>query len=315
MLPTKQGAIRLFRLFGIDVFLHWSWFIVAIYRFQMLAAEGGYRMPVFYALEILGLFAIVTMHEFGHSLACRQVGGRADQIVLWPFGGVAYVAPPERPGAQLWSIAAGPLVNVVLVPVLWLACAAYGVSPGMALGSETYFVPDAGRFLSAMFVTNFALLVFNILPIFPLDGGQILRSILWFPLGRAKSLLIAAAIGFVGVLGMGCLALYMQSIWFGLLTFFVFSQCRNGWKAARAMMALEAAPRREEFACPRCHVSPPSGPIWRCQRCREPFDTFANNGICPHCHAHYAEAQCTSCGQWSPVESWRVFNRAVRMSP
>jgi Zn-dependent protease len=56
-------------------------------------------------------------HEFGHALACRQVGGQADLIVLWPLGGVAYVSPPPRPGALLWRIAAGPLVNVLLVPV------------------------------------------------------------------------------------------------------------------------------------------------------------------------------------------------------
>jgi hypothetical protein len=63
-------------------------------------------------------FLIVTLHEFGHALACRQVGGQANQIVLWPLGGVAYVDPPPRPGATLWSIAAGPLVNVVLLPIL-----------------------------------------------------------------------------------------------------------------------------------------------------------------------------------------------------
>ena len=80
------------------------------------------------ALEYLALFAIVLLHEFGHALACRQVGGRAEQIVLWPLGGVAYVDPPQRPGATLWSIAAGPLVNVVLAPLLigsyWLAARA-----------------------------------------------------------------------------------------------------------------------------------------------------------------------------------------------
>ena len=61
-------------------------------------------------------FLIVLLHEFGHALACRQVGGTANQIVLWPLGGVAYVNPPQRPGATLWSIAAGPLVNVALLP-------------------------------------------------------------------------------------------------------------------------------------------------------------------------------------------------------
>ena len=82
------------------------------------AAAGGYSSLVWNVLEYLALFAIVLLHEFGHALACRQVGGKANQIVLWPLGGVAYVAPPPRPGATLWSIAAGPLVNVALAPVL-----------------------------------------------------------------------------------------------------------------------------------------------------------------------------------------------------
>ena len=68
-------------------------------------------------LECLALFLIVLIHEFGHQLACRQVGGKTHDIILWPLGGVAYVSPPQRPGAQLWSIAAGPLVNVVLFPM------------------------------------------------------------------------------------------------------------------------------------------------------------------------------------------------------
>ena len=95
------------------MFLHWSWFLVAVYEIQGRA--GRYSSITWNVLEYLALFLIVLLHEFGHSLACRQVGGRANQIVLWPLGGVAYVDPPPRPGATLWSIAAGPLVNVVLL--------------------------------------------------------------------------------------------------------------------------------------------------------------------------------------------------------
>lgn len=69
--------------------------------------------------EYLALFGIVLLHEFGHALACRQVGGKAERVVLWPLGGIALVQPPPRPGALLWSIAAGPLVNLVLVPLTW----------------------------------------------------------------------------------------------------------------------------------------------------------------------------------------------------
>src|SRR5947208_2872937 len=116
MTPTRKGSFRLFHFAGVDVFLHWSWFIVAIYEIQTRPKE--YSSPLWPVLEYLSLFVIVLMHEFGHALACRQVGGQANQIVLWPLGGVAYVTPPPRPGATLWSIAAGPLVNVALAPIL-----------------------------------------------------------------------------------------------------------------------------------------------------------------------------------------------------
>jgi Zn-dependent protease len=111
----RQGSIHLFRLAGVDLYLHWSWFLVAFYEIQ--SRDGRYTSIAWSVLEYLTLFLIVLMHEFGHAMACRQVGGTADQILLWPFGGVAYVRPPQRPGATLWSIAAGPLVNVALLPV------------------------------------------------------------------------------------------------------------------------------------------------------------------------------------------------------
>ena len=64
------------------------------------------------------MFGIVLLHEFGHVLACRSVGGQANEIMLWPFGGVAFVKPPPRPAATLWNVVAGPAVNVLLVPVI-----------------------------------------------------------------------------------------------------------------------------------------------------------------------------------------------------
>src|SRR5580700_3450395 len=176
-MPTgRQGSIRLFRFDGIDVFLHWSWFLVA--AFEISNRTRHYSSLGWALLEYLALFVIVMLHEFGHALACRQVGGTANQIVLWPLGGVAYVNPPPRPGATLWSIAAGPLVNVGLVPVLSLL----GVWKRSLGWAET--MPNAHAFLRAVWVINLSLLIFNMLPIYPLDGGQILRSLLWYPLGR-----------------------------------------------------------------------------------------------------------------------------------
>jgi len=104
MTPTRQGSIRLFRFAGIDVYLHWLWFLAAYYLIKVYAP--AYTSLLWPVLECLALFGIVLLHEFGHALACRQVGGQANLIVLWPLGGVAYVAPPQRPGATLWSLAA-----------------------------------------------------------------------------------------------------------------------------------------------------------------------------------------------------------------
>lgn len=99
-MPSRtQGSIRLFRFAGIDVFLHWSWFVVAV--IEINARSGHYSSIAWNVLEYLSLFVIVTMHEFGHAFACRQVGGTANLIMLWPLGGVAYVDPPQRPGATL----------------------------------------------------------------------------------------------------------------------------------------------------------------------------------------------------------------------
>src|SRR6266513_2528996 len=149
---SRQGTIRLFRFSGIDVFLHWSWFLVA--AFELSNRNGSYSTRGWNVLEYLALFGIVLVHEFGHALACRQVGGVANQIVLWPLGGVAYVDPPQRPGATLWSIAAGPLVNVVLVPVLF----ALGLLSRSSLGT----FPNVYVFLHAVWVTNLVLLFFNL---------------------------------------------------------------------------------------------------------------------------------------------------------
>src|SRR6185369_417310 len=150
-MPSAKGTIRLFQLFGITVFLHWSWFLVAVYEIQR---QETYSSIVWNVLEYVAVFAIVTMHEFGHALACRSVGGRAEQIVLWPLGGVAYVNPPVRPGAVLWSIAAGPLVNVVLVPITVMIAIAANL-PGSPLGE------DARWLFTVIAYTNAALLFFN----------------------------------------------------------------------------------------------------------------------------------------------------------
>jgi Zn-dependent protease len=296
MPSSGQGSIRLFRFSGIDVFLHWSWFLVAAYEIQ--TRKGNYSSVTWNVLEYLALFLIVMIHEFGHALACRQVGGRADRIVLWPLGGVAYVDPPPRPGATLWSIAAGPLVNVVLLPIFY-ALVTLGGSSGWA---DT--MPDFYALLVAVQFINKWLLIFNILPIYPLDGGQILRSLLWFVLGRARSLIVATVLGLVGVAGFIGLALWRRDVWLGAIAVFMLMNCWSGLQHARALLRFAKLPRRDGFACPRCKTPPPVGDYWQCGKCGQPFDTFQNHATCPHCSTQFDQTKCLDCGALSPMNDW-----------
>ena len=259
---------------------------------------GRYTSLAWNVLEYLALFAIVLLHEFGHALACRQVGGTADRIMLWPLGGVAYVNPPPRPGATLWSLAAGPLVNVVLLPIL-------GVALAMSrwLG-WAYTMPDASRFIWMVLSINIVLLVFNILPIYPLDGGQILRSLLWFALGRARSLMVATVLGFVGAAAFVCLALWLRSFWSLLIAGFLLLNCWGGLQRARIMLRNEKLPRRGGFACPNCRSAPMLGDHWKCAQCGQAFDTFARGAVCPNCGAQYPNTMCSECQQMHPMGEW-----------
>jgi Zn-dependent protease len=292
----RQGSIHLFRLAGVDVFLHWSWFLVAV--FEINSRAGRYSSITWNILEYLALFLIVLMHEFGHALACRQVGGIADHIVLWPLGGVAYVNPPPRPGATLWSIAAGPLVNVALIPVFGGLLAAAS-SAGWASTN-----PNAVQLLFMVGQINRWLLIFNILPIFPLDGGQILRALLWFPLGRARSLMIATSIGLLGVAAFFYFAFRSGSIWIGAIAVFMLLNCWAGLKHSLMLLKLAKIPRRGGFECPWCKAGPPIGEFWTCPNCHTKFDTFVTQGVCPSCATRFPVAQCLDCGRASPIGDW-----------
>jgi Zn-dependent protease len=245
------GTIRLFKFSGIQVYLHFSWFLVAAYQYSR--RMGAYESPIWAAWEYVALFAIVLIHEFGHALACRQTGGVADRIVLWPLGGIAFVNPPRRPGAMLWSIAAGPLVNVILLPILYVAL--------LVFGNAMDAVPtDFGRFVSQVFGINLVLLIFNMLPIYPLDGGQILRSLLWFPLGEIRSLQIASVIGLIGSVALAGVSLFfgMDIFWTAIMALFLISRAIAGWQYAKALIQEEEANRAARLIPT---VPPPERPV------------------------------------------------------
>jgi len=238
-MTISNGSLQLFRLFGITVYVHWSWLIVAAIALQIRA--NIYDARFWNVLEYLSLFGIVLMHEFGHSLACKSVGGKAEKIMLWPLGGIAFVSPPMRPGALLWSIFAGPLVNIILLPVT-LAASFYleAAHPGA----------DFTTFVMMIAKINLVLLVFNMIPIYPLDGGQVLHALLWFPLGYTKSLRISAIIGIIGAVGLGVLFYKLE---FGPFSFvivaFIALQAWNGLRLAQFLSKNpEAAMQLEQQA-------------------------------------------------------------------
>jgi Zn-dependent protease/ribosomal protein L37AE/L43A len=271
---------------------------VAIFEIQNRARS--YSSLFWNVLEYLTLFLIVLLHEFGHSLACRQVGGKANQIILWPMGGIAFVSPPPRPAATLWSIAAGPLVNVALLPLLSLLW--YGAA---LLGWEASF-PDGYAFVRTIWGINLGLAIFNLLPIYPLDGGQILQALLWFFLGRARSLMVASIIGMAGVVGLLVVAVLNGSFWIGFIAVFILINCWGGLMRARSLARMAEGARHQNYACPSCHVAPPVGALWRCSQCQQLFDTFASQAVCPQCGTGYAVTHCPECGVARPISEWQT---------
>jgi Zn-dependent protease len=197
----NQG-ISLGRWFGITVVIHWLFLLWAA---NELFTRSG-RLPLWFnVMYIVLLFGTVLVHEFGHALSCKAMGGEANHIVLWPLGGIAFVQPPMNPTAWLVTTACGPLVNAILWPTFW-AINTY-VLPRVELPPTTASL----MLINACFLMeliNKGLLLFNLIPAYPMDGGRLLQEILWFIVGYGRSLMIAGMVGTVAggsfiVLGLG----------------------------------------------------------------------------------------------------------------
>lgn len=298
MAQSTSGSLRIGRVAGIDVYVHWTWALMGYFEIMHRSRVGpfAYESGVWNAVEFLSLFGIVLLHEFGHALACRSVGGRANRVVLWLLGGAAFVQPPPRPGALLWSIAAGPLVNLILFPIL-LGCAFLSAR---LVGKEE----DLTRFLVVMTTLDVILFVFNILPIYPLDGGQILHALLWFIIGRVKSLVVASAIGLVCGVAVVVVALLTSDFWLLLIAGFVALQCVGGFQQARLLSRMLSGPRHDWAHCPKCGEAPFKGPIWACDQCRTRFDAFEHQAVCPGCKNPFPTTMCPSCHARNPIALW-----------
>lgn len=233
-------SVRMGRFFGIEVRVHvvLLLFILAELFRSLGAADEADAAPLdtFWTIIWLGgLFAIVLLHEFGHVFACRSTGGDADEILMWPLGGLAFCAPPHRWRAHAWTVIGGPLVNVVIAIVL-------GVVLGIATGSwwrvaiPVPFTPipylESAWLQGVMIVAwaNMILLVFNLLPMFPLDGGRLLASLLWPKLGYVRSMRISLRIGYIAAICLGLVAILTSNLMLGAVAIFGGITCYHTHK-------------------------------------------------------------------------------------
>lgn len=204
-------AVPLYRAWGIQVKIHLIFIIMIIARL-IWSIPQDQMGPVEVLMAMGGLFILVLLHEYGHCFACRYVGGTADQILMWPLGGLAFCSPPHHWRPDLTTTIGGPAVNVVLWPVFALMLLA--VLPGANVVQALIFNPfDPGLALGGvrladgtqpfwlvglwwLYYMNIVLLGLNVLvPMYPMDGGRIMQALLWRKMGYQAATSLSAKIG------------------------------------------------------------------------------------------------------------------------
>lgn len=213
-------AFPLFRVAGIRVRIH-LFFVIYIAIELVRSMDGTHLGLLFSAMRLATLFTLVLLHEFGHCIACRKVGGEADDILMWPLGGLAMCRPPHNPRAALITTVGGPAVNLALMPIFAIILFLLGtprdvylfnpLHPYAGVGGLTAssnFLLYAKFAVFSAHVMNFYLFAFNVfLPMFPMDSGRIVQELLWFRLGYRRSMQIAVNLGLAGAVIVGVAAL------------------------------------------------------------------------------------------------------------
>ena len=225
-----HGSFPLFTLIGIRVRAH---AFMAVYAALVLVFGLGFGFTWQDRVEnVVVLFGVVLLHEFGHCLAARWVGGTAEDIVIHPLGGLALARPPRRPLPTFITVAAGPAVNVLIC----LTC-------GLLLWSVTGWTPsvnplrlpppphvvffwfDVTRYAFWVYVVSLQLLFFNLLPIFPLDGGQMAQTAFWPWIGYYRSMLYSCVVGMVAGVLVVMVGIASRDLFFAALGAMGFVYC------------------------------------------------------------------------------------------
>lgn len=221
------SSIHVGTFLGIRLFIHPTFWVLPL---VFLLNQGGVATLLDIGFELALLFAVFTcvvLHEYGHAIAAKAFGIQTRDITLYPIGGVARLERiSEVPYEELVISMAGPLVNLVIAIILspvWLF-------PQMSMNNLPWNGPLEGLgwgelalvFIRFLVVSNLVLLLFNLLPIFPMDGGRVLRALLSLRLGFNKATLLAVKVGNIGAILIGFLAIFSGNFMLGVLALFVF---------------------------------------------------------------------------------------------
>jgi Zn-dependent protease/CBS domain-containing protein len=190
------SSFKIGRAFGIDLKVHWTFFLLlAFFAFVSYQRTGSLANALITALIIVALFVCVVLHEYGHSLVAQRLGIEIHDITLLPIGGVARLKSlPTRPMDEVKIAIAGPLVNVVLAPIFFGVALLLGSSP-LDAANILQGGNSLGQIFAYLGLINVALVVFNLIPAFPMDGGRVLRGLLATRLGPVRATDISSAIG------------------------------------------------------------------------------------------------------------------------
>jgi Zn-dependent protease len=216
--------------------VHVSFVLLLAFEAWVWREQGIEGMLFGMGLTLL-LFTCVILHELGHALAARSVGIPVTEILLLPIGGIAFLSRlPRKPLHELWIAAAGPLVNVaialVLAPFAWQADFTFSLpAPGTALSWQTVIL--------AMFTANVMLVLFNLLPAFPLDGGRILRALLSLFAHERTATTTATIIGQAVAVIIGVLGIMSGNVLLALTAVFIFISANNEKSETNARTVLE----------------------------------------------------------------------------
>jgi Zn-dependent protease len=199
---------KLGRFAGIDVYVHATFLLLIGWVGYDYWREYQDWSRVFIGiLFILALFVCVVLHEYGHALTARKYGIKTRDITLYPIGGVARLERlPDRPIEELWVALAGPAVNVVIAALL---IAYLALTNGLT--SITTMSLAQGSFFERLMAVNIYLVLFNLIPAFPMDGGRVLRALLALKLDYVQATQIAATIGQGIALLFGFIGLFTNS--------------------------------------------------------------------------------------------------------